>query len=69
MACDDVSVAHDEPVLKMKEEVESLWQGGLSNRSRKSLAMRLGIKGFNICADNVGKVITIDKCKKMDKYK
>lgn len=56
---DAASEGHDEPVLKMKTDVESLYLGSMVNasaRSRKSLAYRCGINGYSFFGDNVGKV-------------
>ena len=36
LACDDVSVGFDDPILREKQAVEGLWQRGLSVRARKS---------------------------------
>ena len=58
LSCDDLSVGYDEPILKIKKDVEMIWQGSLSARGRKALATHLNLKGFNICADNVEKVFT-----------
>ena len=56
LACDDVSVGFDDPILREKQAVEGLWQRGLSVRARKSYAISHEIKGFVLLADNVGKV-------------
>ena len=53
---DSVSFGHDRMVKKVKEDVETLYQGGLTPRSRKALAFKLGITGGAFFADNVGKV-------------
>jgi hypothetical protein len=53
---DDVSKDYDEPVRQIKEQVESLWMGGLSDRARKAMARRLNITGSAFFGDNVGKV-------------
>ena len=53
---DDVAEDFDQPVLKIKREVESLYRGSMSTRSRNAMASRLQIKGGSIFADNVGKV-------------
>ena len=53
--CED----YDEPILAMKEGVENLYMGTMataSQKSRRALARRLGITGFNFFPDNVGRV-------------
>ena len=53
--CED----YDEPILTMKEGVESLYMGTMATaslKSRRALARRLGITGFNFFPDNVGRV-------------
>ena len=55
---DDVSLNYDHLAKKIKADVESLYQGGLTARSRKSLAAKLGINGGSLFGDNVGKVLS-----------
>ena len=53
--CED----YDEPVWKMKTEVEGLYMGSMANasyKSRRALANKLGITGYSFFADNVGRV-------------
>lgn len=54
---DKIAEDWDEPILGLKQEVEELYQGRLTRTARQVLATRLGIKGFVVHADNVGKII------------
>ena len=53
---DRVTEDHDELTKHLKSQVDLLYEGELTPRSRAALAMRLGVKGFAIFGDNVGKV-------------
>ena len=51
------SVGHDEEVLRVKKEVESLWLGKMvqaTPRQRQRMAQKLDIRGGGIFADNLG---------------
>ena len=54
---DQIAEDWDEPILGLKQQVEELYQGRLTRTARQALATRLGIKGFVVHADNVGKLI------------
>ena len=53
--CED----YDEPIVAMKDEVESLYMGTMataSQKSRRALARKMGITGYSFYPDNVGRV-------------
>ena len=57
-----ISEDYHEPILALKAGVEHLYLGGmkqLSQRSRSALARRMGVKGYVVLADNVGRVSQI----------
>ena len=53
---DGVATDHDHLARKAKLDVESLHQGGLSARMRKTLEIRKDIPGVCFFADNLGKL-------------
>ena len=59
---ESISVDHHEPILALKAGVESLYLGRMmdaSKRSRRAMARRMDIRGYDVMADNVGRVSKI----------
>ena len=50
-ACD----GHDEPIKKMKQEMESVYLSGaaVTKRAKEAMVKRLNVRGFGVYGDNV----------------
>ena len=50
---DQVLKDHDSDVLKMKDDIETMWKNNSSKRDRKTVAAR-DVPGFCLFGDNIG---------------
>ena len=64
MVLDEVSNNFDQKIRDIKKDIEMLHRNNFSAQEMEKEALRLGIKGFSLFGDNVGKVT---KTKKMFK--